>query len=285
MVIAMVRRHPLIAFFLLAFVFSWWPWPLYAAGLAASPIIGFGPFVAAILVLAFTTGRSGVLTLLRRMARWRVHPLWYGVALLLPTIISAGATVLNILLGARTPAPAQFAAWTGLVPAFFLLLLVPGIGGAWEEPGWRGYAQPKLQSTRSALSASLSVGAVWALWHLPLMLIGKIPLTDPIFIVASAVVLAWVFNSTGGSVLLVMLMHTMNNVISGGFFTAMFSGADWVRQGWLLGALWWIAAIIVVILNGRADLSRTYRKQALTMSEEPLATKAAPPQPAPAPGL
>jgi membrane protease YdiL (CAAX protease family) len=284
-VIAMVRRHPLIAFFLLAFVFSWWPWPLYAAGLAASPIIGFGPFVAAILVLAFTTGRSGVLTLLRRMVRWRVHPLWYGVALLLPTIISAGATVLNILLGARTPAPAQFAAWTGLVPAFFLLLLVPGIGGAWEEPGWRGYAQPKLQSTRSAVSASLAVGAVWALWHLPLMLIGKIPLTDPVFIVASAVVLAWVFNSTGGSVLLVMLTHTMNNVVSGGFFTAMFSGADWVRQGWLLGALWWIAAIIVVILNGRADLSRTYRKQALTMSEEHLATKAARPQPAPAPGL
>jgi uncharacterized protein len=274
-----VRRYPLTAFFVLAFVFSWWPWPLYAVDLTPSPIIGFGPFVAAVLVLALTTGRSGVISVLRRMGRWRVHPAWYLVALASPIVMSGGATLLNVLLGARTPTPAELGAWTGLIPTFFLLLLVPGIGGAWEEPGWRGYALPKLQATHSALSASLVLGTVWALWHLPLIVIGRIPRSDLLFVVASTVVFTWLFNSTNGSLLLVMLMHAMNNVVSGGFFTAMFSGADWVRQGWLLAALWSATALVVVALNGSAHLSGSSGKQTLTMPEEGLTREEGLPQP------
>src|SRR5919112_94007 len=71
---SVVRRYPLIVFFVLAYVFSWWTWPLYAFGLSPSPIIAFGPFLAAILVLALTTGKGGMVTLLRRMVRWRVRP-------------------------------------------------------------------------------------------------------------------------------------------------------------------------------------------------------------------
>ena len=262
-----VRRHPLLVFFVLAYVFSWWPWPLYALGLAPSPIVGFGPFLAAVVVLALTGGKAGVVALLRRMVRWRVAPVWYAVALGLPVVISGGATVLNVLLGARPPSPAELGAWTGLIPTFFLLLLVPGLGGAWEEPGWRGYALPKLQVDRSALLASLVLGVVWAFWHLPLMVIGQIPLSDPVFIVAWTVVFTWMFNNTGGSVLLAMLMHNMNNIISGGFFHAMFLGADWVRQGWLLVALWCVVAVIVVVVNGPEHLSRRHTKQKPTPPE------------------
>jgi hypothetical protein len=75
------------------------------------------------------------------------------------------------------------------------------------------------------------------------------------------VVYAWLFNNTNGSVLLVMLFHTMNNVISGGFFHAMSSGADWVRMGWLLVALWCTVALIVVVVNGPEHLSRNRAKQ------------------------
>ena len=256
-----VRRHPLITFFVLAYGFSWWPWPLYILGLAPSPIIGFGPFFAAVLVLALTGGKTGVVALLRRMVRWRVAPVWYAAALLLPVGIALGATVLNVLLGARAPSSAQLAAWPGLVPTFFLLLLIPGIGGAWEEPGWRGYALPKLQAGRSALLASLILGVVWALWHLPLMVAGVIPWSDLAFVVVQSVVYTWLFNNTEGSVLLVMLFHTMNNVISGGFFHAMFSGAEWVRMGWLLVALWFAVALIVVAVDGTAHLSRKHTKQ------------------------
>jgi uncharacterized protein len=265
---SVVRRYPLIVFFVLAYVFSWWTWPLYAFGLSPSPIIAFGPFLAAILVLALTTGKGGVVTLLRRMVRWRVRPVWYAVALLLPVAISGGAALLNVVvLGASAPSPAELGAWSGLVPTFFLLLLVPGTGGAWEEPGWRGYALPKLQGGHSALLASLILGVVWAFWHLPLMVIGQIHLSDPVFIVAWTVVLTWVFNNTNGSVLIAMLMHNMHNVISGGYFSAMFSGADWVRQGWLLVALWCAVAAIVVVVNGPEHLSRKYTRQTLTPPE------------------
>ena len=265
---SVVRRYPLIVFFVLAYVFSWWPWPLYAFGLSPSPIIAFGPFLAAILVLALTTGKGGVVTLLRRMVRWRVRPVWYAVALLLPVAISGGAALLNVVvLGASAPSPAELGAWSGLVPTFFLQLLVPGIGGAWEEPGWRGYALPKLQGGHSALLASLILGVVWAFWHLPLMVIGQIHLSDPVFIVAWTVVFTWVFNNTNGSVLIAMLMHNMHNVISGGYFSAMFSGADWVRQGWLLVALWCAVAAIVVVVNGPEHLSRKYTRQTLTPPE------------------
>ena len=107
---SVVRRYPLIIFFVLAYAFSWWPWPLYILGLAPSPIIGFGPFVAAILVLALTGGKAGVVTLLRRMVRWRVRPVWYAAALLLPVAIPLGATVLNVLLGAAPPSSAELGA-------------------------------------------------------------------------------------------------------------------------------------------------------------------------------
>jgi uncharacterized protein len=68
-----VRCYPLLVFFVLAYVFSWWPWPLYALGLAPGTILGFGPFLAALVVLALTRGKVGILELLKRMVRWRVR--------------------------------------------------------------------------------------------------------------------------------------------------------------------------------------------------------------------
>jgi uncharacterized protein len=266
---SVVRRYPLIVFFVLAYVFSWWTWPLYAFGLSPSPIIAFGPFLAAILVLALTTGKGGVVTLLRRMVRWRVRPVWYAVALLLPVAISGGAALLNVVvLGASAPSPAELGAWSGLVPTFFLQLLVPGIGGAWEEPGWRGYALPKLQGGHSALLASVILGVVWASWHLPLVVAtGQMGGWDIVNIMAWTLVLTWVYNGTGGSVLIVMLFHAMFNTVSVSFISTMFSGADSVRQSWLLAAVWCAVAAIVVVVNGPEHLSRKYTRQTLTPPE------------------
>ena len=135
---SMVRRYPLIAFFVLAYAFSWWPWPLYALDLIPGYIVGFGPFLAALVVLGPTRGKAGILGLLKAMVRWRVGLVWYTAALLLPVGIALCATVLNVLLGAPAPTSAELGAWPGLLTTYFLLLLIPGIGGAWEEPGWRG---------------------------------------------------------------------------------------------------------------------------------------------------
>lgn len=262
-----VRRHPLVVFFVLAYALSWWPWILYAFDLSPLPIVGFGPFLAAIVVLAVTRGKAGVMALLRRMVRWRVSPVWYAVALLLPVAITVAATVLNVLFGAQAPSSAELSGWTGLVPGFLLLLLVPGFGGAWEEPGWRGYALPRLQVGRSALLASLILGLLWAFWHLPLMVVGEVNWSDIVLVIAASVVFAWVFNSASGSVLIAMVMHATNNTISGSFFGPMFSGADSVRESWLLAALWVAVAIVVVVATGPEHLSRKQSKQEPTQYE------------------
>jgi uncharacterized protein len=259
--VSLIRRYPLITFFVLSYVLSWWPWILYSFDLLPQPIAGFGPFLAAIVVLAITRGKSGIVGLLRRMVRWRVGLRWYAVALLLPVAISLAAAAFNVLLGAQAPSAAELGGWTGLFSTFAILLLVPGLGGAWEEPGWRGYALPRLQVGRSALFASLILWVGLVIWHLPLMIIGEVHWSDIVFILGFVIVFNWVFNNANGSVLILMLMHAMNNTISGSFISPMFSGADSIRDAWLYAALWCAVAIVVVVVYGPQHLSRKHRKQ------------------------
>ena len=260
--VSLIRRHPLISFFVLAYALSWWPIAFYAAGLSPSTIISFGPFLAALVVLAATQGKTGVVGLLRRIVRWRVGLRWYAVALLLPVVVTAAAAALNVLLlGAKASSSvAELGGLTGLFSTFALLLLIPGIGGSWEEPGWRGYALPRLQTARSALFASLILGVVWAFWHLPLFITGQQQWSDIVFIIVWTITFTWLFNNSRGSVLLAMLMHAMNNTISS-FFGPMFSGADAVSQAWLYTALWGVVAIVLVVVYGPTHLSRKHRKQ------------------------
>jgi membrane protease YdiL (CAAX protease family) len=258
---SVVQRHPLIAFFPLAYALSWWPWILYAFDLLPQPIAGFGPFLAAVLVLAITSGKTGIVRLLRRMVQWRVGLGWYAVALLLPLAITLAAAAFNVLLGAQAPSAAEVGGWTSLFSTFAILLLVPGLGGAWEEPGWRGYALPRLQARRSALIASLILWVGVAVWHLPLMIVGEVHWSDIVFILGFVIVFNWVFNNTNGSVLILMLMHAMNNTISGSFISPMFSVADSARQAWLFAALWCAVAMVVVMWAGPKHLSRKHRKQ------------------------
>ena len=256
-----VKRNPLISFFVLACALSWWPSILYPFDLSPQPIVGFGPFLAAILMLAITSGKTGIVGLLRRMVRWRVSPVWYAVALLVPVAIAVVSTILNVQFGAQAPSSAALGGWTSLLSIFAFLLLVPGVGGAWEEPGWRGYALPRLQTGRSALFASLILWAVLQVWHLPLYMVGEIHWSDILFMVGYVIVFNWVFNSTNGSVLILMLMHAMNNTMLGSFFGPMFSGVDSVRYSWLFAVLWCAVAIVVVIVAGPEHLSRKHTKQ------------------------
>jgi membrane protease YdiL (CAAX protease family) len=273
---SVVKQHPLVTFFVLAYALSWWAWIPYTLGLFPNPVASFGPFLAALLVLMVAHGKSGVVGLLRRMVRWRIGLRWYAVALLLPVGLALAATVLNVMLGARAPSSAELGGWTGLLSTFAFVLLIPGLGGAWEEPGWRGYALPRLQTGRSALFASLTLGVLIVGWHLPLMVVGQVHWSDIVLILAAVVVFNWVFNNANGSVLIIMLMHAMNNTISGSFFSPMFSGADSVRQSWLLTAAWCVAAIVVILWAGPAHLSRKYTKQEEEPSQSESEAKSAP---------
>src|ERR671921_2869410 len=139
-----VKRHPLITFFVLTYALSWVAYPMWASGLyPIAPVFSFGPFLAALVVLAITQGKSGIGGLLRRMVRWRVGLRWYAVALLLPVGIALAATALNVLLGARAPSAADLGGWTGLFSTFAVVLLIPGIGGGWGGAGGGGVAPPR----------------------------------------------------------------------------------------------------------------------------------------------
>jgi membrane protease YdiL (CAAX protease family) len=261
---SLVRRYPLTAFFVLACALSWWPWILYSVGLSPTPIVGVGPFLAALLVLAVTEGKSGVVGLLRRMVRWRVGIQWYAVALLLPIVVTLAAAALNVfLLGAqRTSSVADLGGWSSFLLLFLLSLLIPGFAGTWEEPGFRGYALPRLQFRYSALIASLILGVLWAFWHLPFVVTGEhIWIDATLFIIEWSIVYTWLFNNAKGSVLIVMLFHAMNNTFSSAFESQMFSGADSVNQAWLRLALWGVVAIVLIIVYGSQNLSRKHLKQ------------------------
>jgi uncharacterized protein len=257
----MVKRHPLIAFFVLTYALSWWPWILHASGVQTAPIASFGPFLAALIVLALTEGKAGILGLFRRMIRWRVSVGWYAVALLLPVVMAGGAALLNVALGAESPTAAELGRWTTIPAAFAMVLLVPGLGGAWEEPGWRGYALPRMQARWSALLSGVVLGLLITLWHLPLMVTGEIHFAEVTSILTAMIVINWLFNQAAGSVLVIMICHAANNAISGRYLFPMFDGADAARQAWLLAVTWGVAALAVVTLGGPRDFSRTKPRQ------------------------
>jgi membrane protease YdiL (CAAX protease family) len=166
-VILAIKRHPLAAFFILAYALSWWPVPLDGSQFA------FGPLLAAIAVTTMIGGKADLMAWLRRCTQLRAGLGWYALALLLPFGINASAATLAVLLGAAVPTAAQLARWPEMFVVFTLYLVAFGPLG--EEPGWRGFAMPRLELGRTALSASLLLGVFVALWHLPLVLMGHLP--------------------------------------------------------------------------------------------------------------
>jgi uncharacterized protein len=235
----MARKFPLITFFVLAYALTWWVYPL----LPINPLIGllglFGPALAAIIVTALTEGRPGVRALLSRIILWRVPVPWYLVAIGLPAALSLLAASLAVWFG---PAVLR----VGTLTALDLVLVVLVLG---EELGWRGYALPKLLERFSPVIASVILGVVWSLWHLPTFFIAGTPqfghpvVAYPIMTTSYSILLTWVFLHTRGSVLIATLFHGAINV-SQGFFLA---GVDPGSRYWWLALAWGGAALLVAI--------------------------------------
>jgi uncharacterized protein len=154
---------------------------------------------------------------------------------------------------------------------FFAFSVVPG-SALGEEIGWRGYVLPRLQSRMSALSAALLIAPLWGLWHLPLWLTGD-PVKTPTFFVpfvggvfALSVITTWVYNSTGGSLLMVVLLHATFNLPITLTIDDLGTGATVpVLFYW---GLMVVAAIVVVIWAGPEHLSRKRKKQQQQEEEE-----------------
>jgi membrane protease YdiL (CAAX protease family) len=167
----------LVAFFVLAYALTWPVIPL----VALSPLLGlpalFGPALAAVIIAAVVDGKPGLKILLGRMVRWRVGVGWYAIALGLPVVLTLATAGVHLLLGA--PTALRFGTLSVLEPIIFVLV----VG---EELGWRGYAIPKLLARESALAASLILGVLWGVWHLPTFFVPGAPqygLPIPAFVI------------------------------------------------------------------------------------------------------
>lgn len=248
---SLIKRNPFASFVLLTYLFSWWPSLLYLWGMSPIGVAAFGPFIAALVVLAVTEGKPGLKTLLRRIVHWRVGWQWYLVALGLPILMAGLASYLTVLLGAPVPTAAQLAAWPGVGIVFLMRMLIPGLGGAWEEPGWRGYAVHQLEKERSRLTAMWPLWLIIVLWHIPLFLTGDAEWVDILNMVAGVIIYNWLYHRSGNSVLMVMIIHSMNNAVSGEFFSPMFSGVYAVQQAWMRTLVWSVVAVIVLVVNWR----------------------------------
>ena len=242
-----VRRRPLTSFFLLSCLLSWWPALLYSVDASPVPVAGFGPFLAALIVLAATGGRGGVRGLLRSMVNWRAPRRAYLLAIGLPVLFSGCAILANLAWGAAQPSATDLAAWTTVPVTALFVLLVPGIGGAWEEPGFRGFALPRLEEHLGAVAGPLLLGVLWVIWHAPLFVVGQILWTDVLVIVAASIVIASVFHTARGSVLVVMILHATNNAVGGSYASQLFHGEDQTRLGILTAASWWVGAAVVLV--------------------------------------
>lgn len=220
-----------MVFFALAYALSWsWVIPLAAAQQVVRRGVGWpthlpallGPAVAAVVVTAWTMGRPGVRDLGARMARWLV-PLRWWLAAVSPVVFLGLGLAAMAAAGQALPDLANFGRFSG-TPAIGLagVLLLIFVGALGEETGWRGYALPQLQRRFSPLASSLILAGLWFGWHLPqFWVIATYRDLTPVQFVGmflglacGAVVLTWLYNRSGGSILLVAVWHALYNVVS-----------------------------------------------------------------------
>jgi uncharacterized protein len=271
----LLARHPLTSFFVMAYAFSWLvelpvvlsetgtgalpytlPKPLIAVLIAAATFAG--PTVAAFIMTALTEGRAGVHRLLRRYIQWREGLGWYVFVLLgIPAIVIVGAMVVPGALASFQPIIVPLLLAYPL--AFAMTFLLGGPLG--EEPGWRGFALPRLQVLHGPLVGSLILGVLWALWHLPLFWSGV--WTPPtaanilmfiVMITALTIIMTWVFNHVNGSLLVMMLTHASFNTFANKIEAPLFPAPILNEYGLLPVLIGFTVTAVVLIVATRGRL-------------------------------
>ena len=250
----LISRHPLLAYFVLAFVGSWtFLLPIALSrgtnGLGllpySPPDIAFysagllftfaGPALASLVVTAIISGRAGVGLLLRRCVQWRVGVGWYLIAifglLLVPLLGYSIFLGVNLPLALLTHSPLLL---TVFLPQGVLIILTASFA---EELGWRGFALPRLQQRYGPILGTVILGTLHGLWHLPAFFTQILgPFSFPGYVgflfVAIAVTFfyTWIFNHTRGSVLLATLTHGFSDAALG--LVALLIPAQLVVSGW-----------------------------------------------------
>jgi membrane protease YdiL (CAAX protease family) len=261
------RNKALIVFLLIAYSVSWAieiPLALQAQHVvswniptAAHYLASFGPLVAALVTTYLSRGSAGLREITGRMFKYRVPWGWWLAAL---SPLLAFFLVAAVLYGSQPE-------WLRLSPLGTVAFLPPlGLGalalwtltfGFGEETGWRGFALPRLQAGRSALMASIMLWAMWALWHLPAFFYLYDPAIAPGFllgVLAGTITLTWLYNSSMGSILIVVVWHGVFNYTTG----CMECKSGVVSA--IISTLVMIWAVLVVVIFRAANLSRAQKQ-------------------------
>ena len=263
-----IRRHSLVAYFVLAYVLTWvttLPLVLSQRGLGMVNLpeellllllllaTYIGPLPSALLITGIVEGKPGVKQLLRRLVQWRVGLGWVLLVLIgYPLLFVLGASA---YLG-TAPLMALLQKWpilfTSYLPTAVIGILYPSLG---EEPGWRGFALPRLQQQHGPLIGSLILGVLHGFWHFPAYFLPGFILPgrfDPVAfaantcaIIVMTVTWTWLFNRGNGSVLLLMLVHGASNATSG-LFTQLFA-TDGPSDQWFIFKVMGVVALLLII--------------------------------------
>lgn len=293
------RRAPLTWFFFLAYALSWLAWTPYILSenglgiwhhdfgsdgsgqiLGVLPGAYLGPICAALLITSLTEGRHGLRNWRARMTKLRVGWQWYVLVLV---SVPAALTLATVGMTDTEPVLPGVMVFAMYLPGLLVQMITTGLA---EEPGWREFAMPRMQNRYGPLVATLVVGVLWGAWHLPLFLtdwgggrghdlMGVVEFM--VTALAFSTVMTWVFNRSGESMPLVMLLHTSVNNFFSMAWSDMFPTLTDKQgsQAFLMAAVT-VALILLAVTRGRLGFTAKPSPQAT----EPVPGGVTPPVPA-----
>jgi membrane protease YdiL (CAAX protease family) len=258
-------RGSLWLFFAGSFAAAWALWIPVAVGIHAANALGWvlvtiGALTPAMVALALTAhdqGGAGVRALVAPVTQGRVAARWYLFALGYTVAVKLGVALLHRVLTGGWP---RFGDLSWLLIPFAIAISTPVQSG--EEIGWRGYALPRLAARIGLARASLVLGVIWAAWHLPLFFVRWNDTWRQSFVVftlqvtAISVAFAWLWERTGHSLLLPMLLHAAVNNTKDIVPSATPGGAGTFGLhaslvAWLTVALFWACALVMLVWMAR----------------------------------
>ena len=251
----------LIVYTLLTCALSWACWlpiidRLEESPFASSPLVmglfllgAYGPTLVGILLTGFYDGRRGLRMLVKRAVTFKVGSSWILIALLAGPLLYALSSALYAALGEDLGTVNY-----GLLPWLPVVFIVPVFFGPLaEEFGWRGFALPLLDHKNKAISSSIIIGVIWALWHAPLFWaetgtaisghtidIESVALFF-LAVIGSSFIYTWLFNNTAGSMFIAVLLHLSMNAsgtITGMLFPEMSSEQKLELYQYYVVSLW-----------------------------------------------
>ena len=264
----LIRNNQLASFFIIAFVWSWGWWgglifstssdAFMSGSLPPSFFVfaligGFGPSVSGIITSMITGGKKEAGSMLCGIKKARFRMGWWGAALLTVPLLTLVQTGLHAITG-------RVVSYN--VPGIMMIMgfIWPAFSSLGEEFGWRGYALPRMQQRYGPLSASLLLGLIWGMWHLPSdyiayssygwLFIPMFVLLGPLTMTAHSIIMTFIYNNTKGRLGPMVLYHY--TVTMAGILTPAFSfdgHADDIAKTAVTVGVVLLAAMFIVIFS------------------------------------